>query len=156
MITYLRSDLITYLISCHSNRKLSHLRPHQDRSIAFRVEALDQTHGVPCMFWGFHSFSFSNFDWIAFSRSFWNNWSNNPSSLDWNFGRTQLATSSGVYTLGRFVCTGTVAINRLSTSCQDLWLLIGHNLNGVYYVRGNKMMESVYCDFTKLHSDAGE
>ena len=29
---------------------------HQDRSIAFRVEALDQTHGVVCMYWGFRSF----------------------------------------------------------------------------------------------------
>jgi hypothetical protein len=29
---------------------------HQDRSIAFRVEALDQTHGFVCMYWGFRSF----------------------------------------------------------------------------------------------------
>jgi hypothetical protein len=72
-----------------------------------------------------------------------------------NFGRTQLATSSGVHTLGRLVCSGTVALTGLPTSCEDLWL-IGHTLNGVYSVKGAKMMESVYCDFTKLLDDAGK
>ena len=72
-----------------------------------------------------------------------------------NFGRTQLETSSGIHTLGRFECSGTVSINGLPTSCRDLWL-IGHTLNGFYFIKGAKMMESVYCDFTKLPDDAGK
>ena len=38
-------------------------------------------------------------------------------------------------------------------SCEDLWK-IGHHLNGLYSVVGSEMVESVYCDFTKLPSDA--
>ena len=40
-------------------------------------------------------------------------------------------------------------------SCEDLWK-IGHHLNGLYSVIGSEMVESVYCDFTKLPSDAGK
>ncbi|XP_046459077.1 uncharacterized protein LOC124205660 [Daphnia pulex] len=47
-----------------------------------------------------------------------------------------------------------VAINGLPSSCADL-KMIGHTLNGFYFVMGPAMMESVYCDFTKLPSDAG-
>jgi hypothetical protein len=72
-----------------------------------------------------------------------------------NFGRTQLATSSGVHTLGRFECSGSVALTGLPTSCEDLWL-IGHTLNGFYSIKGTQMMESVYCDFTKFPGDAGK
>ena len=72
-----------------------------------------------------------------------------------NFGRTLLETSSGIHTLGRFECTGSVALNGFPTSCEDLWL-IGHTLNGFYSVKGNKMIESVYCDFTQLPSEAGK
>ena len=72
-----------------------------------------------------------------------------------NFGRTQLATSSGIYTLGRLVCTGSVALIGLPTSCEDLWL-IGHTLNGFYSIIGAKMIESVYCDFTQLPDDASK
>ncbi|XP_046459310.1 uncharacterized protein LOC124205831 [Daphnia pulex] len=71
-----------------------------------------------------------------------------------NFGRTQLPTSSGIHTLGRFECTGTVALTRMPTSCEDLWL-VGHILNGFYSVMGSAMMESVYCDFTKLPGNDG-
>ena len=71
-----------------------------------------------------------------------------------NFGRTQLTTSSGVHTLGRFECSGSVSLTGLPTSCKDLWL-IGHTLNGFYSVMGSAMMESVYCDFTKLPDNAG-
>ncbi|XP_046645807.1 uncharacterized protein LOC124336159 [Daphnia pulicaria] len=71
-----------------------------------------------------------------------------------NFGRTQLETSSGVHTLGRLVCTGSVTLTGLPKSCKDLWL-IGHTLNGFYSVMGSAMMESVYCDFTKPTDDAG-
>ena len=72
-----------------------------------------------------------------------------------NFGRTQLATSSGVHTLGRFECSGQVAVTGMPKSCEDLWK-IGHHLNGLYSVMGSEMVESVYCDFTKLPSDAGK
>ncbi len=72
-----------------------------------------------------------------------------------NFGRTQLATSSGVHTLGRLICSGSVALAELPASCEDLWL-IGHTLNGFYSIKGTKMIESVYCDFTQLPGDASK
>jgi hypothetical protein len=72
-----------------------------------------------------------------------------------NFGRTQLASSTGVHTLGRFQCSGQVAVTGMPKSCEDLWKL-GHSLNGLYSIMGSKMVESVYCDFTKLPSDAGK
>jgi hypothetical protein len=72
-----------------------------------------------------------------------------------NFGRTQLTTSSGVHTLGRFVCSGSVALNGFPTSCEDLWL-IGHTLNGFYSIKGEKLFESVYCDFTQLPGDSSK
>ena len=52
-------------------------------------------------------------------------------------------------------CAGSAALTRMPTSCEDLWL-IGHTLNGFYDVKGEKMMESVYCDFTKLPEDPGK
>jgi hypothetical protein len=45
-----------------------------------------------------------------------------------------------------------VAINGLPSSCGDL-KRIGHTLNGFYSIAGSSMMESVYCDFSKLPSD---
>ncbi len=48
-----------------------------------------------------------------------------------------------------------VAIKGLPSSCGDL-KMIGHSLNGFYSVMGSAMMESVYCDFSKLPSDAGK
>jgi hypothetical protein len=48
-----------------------------------------------------------------------------------------------------------VAINGQPSSCADL-KIIGHTLNGFYSVMGLSKMESVYCDFTKLPSDAGK
>jgi hypothetical protein len=47
-----------------------------------------------------------------------------------------------------------VAINGLPSSCGDL-KMIGHTLNGFYSIAGSAMMESVYCDFSKLPSDLG-
>ena len=47
-----------------------------------------------------------------------------------------------------------VAINGLPSSCSDL-KLIGHIWNGFYSVVGSAMMESVYCDFSKLPTDPG-
>jgi hypothetical protein len=60
-----------------------------------------------------------------------------------------------VHTLGRFQCSGQVAVTGMPKSCEDLWN-IGHSLNGLYSIMGSKMVESVYCDFTKLPSDAGK
>jgi hypothetical protein len=72
-----------------------------------------------------------------------------------NYGRTQLETSSGIHQLGRFECTGQVAVTGIPTSCADLWRR-GHTLSGLYSVVGAKMVERVYCDFTKLPDDAGK
>jgi hypothetical protein len=47
-----------------------------------------------------------------------------------------------------------VAVNGLPSSCADLKSM-GHIWNGFYSVMGNTTMESVYCDFTKPPSDAG-
>jgi hypothetical protein len=33
---------------------------------------------------------------------------------------------------------------------------MGHSLSGLYSVMGNAMVESVYCDITKLPSDLGK
>lgn len=71
-----------------------------------------------------------------------------------NFGRTVLENSSGMHTLGRFECTGQVAVQGMPSSCQDLWL-IGHTLSGLYSVMGAAIVENVYCNFTKLPSDPG-
>lgn len=43
----------------------------------------------------------------------------------------------------------------MPTSCEDLWL-IGHTLNWLYNVKGSSMVESVYCDFSKLPDDTGK
>jgi hypothetical protein len=48
-----------------------------------------------------------------------------------------------------------VSINGLPSSCADL-KMIGHIWSGFYSVMGSAKMESVYCDFTKLPSDAGK
>ena len=56
--------------------------------------------------------------------------------------------------MGRFVCTGQVAVSGMPKSCADLWR-IGHSLSGLYSVMGTKRVESVYCDFTKLSTNSG-
>jgi hypothetical protein len=48
-----------------------------------------------------------------------------------------------------------VSINGLPSSCGDL-KMIGHIWNGIYFVMGSSMMESIYCDFTKVPQDAGK
>ena len=50
-----------------------------------------------------------------------------------NFGRTQLASLSGIHMLGRFECTGQVAVVGRPKSCADLWR-IGPSLSGSYSV----------------------
>ncbi|XP_057373213.1 uncharacterized protein LOC130694064 [Daphnia carinata] len=71
-----------------------------------------------------------------------------------NFGRTQLATSSGVHTLGPFECIGQVTVDRMPSSCEDLWKT-GHKLNGLYSVVGVSTVESIHCDFSKLPHELG-
>jgi hypothetical protein len=67
--------------------------------------------------------------------------------------RTAAATASAVRPIGNN--PSAAAINGLPSSCGDL-KMIGHTLNGFYSVMGSAKMESVYCDFTKLPSDAGK
>ncbi|XP_046451009.1 contactin-associated protein-like 4 [Daphnia pulex] len=69
-----------------------------------------------------------------------------------NFGGTQNAAA--VHTLGRFECSGKETVSGMPRSCLDLWR-IGHILSGLHSVMGTNMVESVYCDFTKIPSDAG-
>ena len=70
-----------------------------------------------------------------------------------HFGGTQNAAA--VHTLGRFECSGQVTVSGMPRSCLDLWR-IGHILSGLYSVMGTRMVESVYCDLTKIPSDAGK
>jgi hypothetical protein len=46
------------------------------------------------------------------------------------------------------------AIAKLPTSCGDVKKM-GYTLSGFFFIKGPKMMESVYCNFTKLSTDAG-
>jgi hypothetical protein len=72
-----------------------------------------------------------------------------------NFGRTQLSSSSGAHTLGRFECSGgDTTVTGMPTSCEDLWRM-GHSLSGLYFVMEGKLVKNVYCDFTKLSGEAG-
>ncbi|XP_046456719.1 uncharacterized protein LOC124203884 isoform X2 [Daphnia pulex] len=69
-----------------------------------------------------------------------------------NFGRTQFG--GGIHTLGQLECSGSIAVNGLPTSCEDLWR-IGHSLNGLYFVMEDELVKNVYCNFTKFFSEAG-
>jgi hypothetical protein len=48
-----------------------------------------------------------------------------------------------------------VSVNGLPSSCSDL-KMIRHSLNGFYSIVGSAMMESVFCDFSKLPSEPGK
>ena len=48
-----------------------------------------------------------------------------------------------------------IALTLLPSSCGDL-KLIGHSLSGFYSIVGSAMMESVFCDFSKLSIDPGK
>ena len=48
-----------------------------------------------------------------------------------------------------------VSINGLPSSCGDL-KMIGHIWSGFYSVMGSAMLESVYCDFSKIPGDPGK
>lgn len=70
-----------------------------------------------------------------------------------NFGGTQNAAA--VHTLGRFECSGKETVSGMPRSCLDLWR-IGHILSGLHSVMGTNMVQSVYCNLTKIPSDAGK
>ncbi|EFX72232.1 contactin associated protein-like protein [Daphnia pulex] len=89
-----------------------------------------------------------------------------------NFGLTKSLTSSGIHKLGRLTCSGSsrprrnipgqslklpgqvggTAIAKLPTSCGDVKKM-GYTLSGFFFIKGPKMMESVYCNFTKFSTD---
>ena len=73
-----------------------------------------------------------------------------------NFGRIVFVNSSGLHTLGRLECDGRLSVNSkgLPTSCADLWRN-GLASSGIYSIKGNKQIEKVYCDISKMPSDAG-
>ena len=58
-------------------------------------------------------------------------------------------------TLGNLECSGRATVNQIPATCEDLWK-VGHTLNGLYDVKSNKAVRSVYCDFTKLPGDQGD
>jgi hypothetical protein len=87
-----------------------------------------------------------------------------------NFGGTQSPSSSGIHTLGNLTCSGYSRQPEPSTwpstkpaetttpmpkSCGDLKKM-GYTLSGFFSIKGHKMMASVYCDFSKLPTDAGK
>jgi hypothetical protein len=49
---------------------------------------------------------------------------------------------------------GKAKIEGMPKSCEDLWK-IGHTLNGISAVKGNKSIEIVYCGFTKQPNEDG-
>jgi hypothetical protein len=71
-----------------------------------------------------------------------------------NFGRTTPAASSGIHTLGKLKCKGQKLVEGMPTSCVELWQ-IGHVLSGLYLIKGVSQVETVYCDFSKMSTDAG-
>ena len=48
-----------------------------------------------------------------------------------------------------------LSVNGPPSSCSDL-KMIGHSLNGFYSIVGSAMIESVFCDLSKLPSDLGK
>jgi hypothetical protein len=65
-------------------------------------------------------------------------------------------TAAATYSVPSSNNPSAVAINGLPSSCADL-KLIGHTLNGFYFVMGSAKMESVFCDSAihKKHNRCG-
>ncbi|XP_057365354.1 uncharacterized protein LOC130699603 [Daphnia carinata] len=55
---------------------------------------------------------------------------------------------SGQHEVSRLECLGKAKTEAMPRSCKDLWR-IGHTLNGIYLVRGDKRVETVFCQFDK-------
>jgi hypothetical protein len=70
-----------------------------------------------------------------------------------NFGGIS-SKGSGQHTLGRLECKGKVHSKKMPESCEDLWRN-GQTIEGLYSVMGNRTMEKVYCDFSKLPNEQG-
>ena len=71
-----------------------------------------------------------------------------------NFGRTHSKHSSGRFTLGKFECSGTQPFQGMPSSCEDL-KRIGHHFSGLYTVKVNNKVQTIYCDMSKLPGDEG-
>ncbi|XP_045028722.1 uncharacterized protein LOC123471449 isoform X2 [Daphnia magna] len=54
----------------------------------------------------------------------------------------------GQHQVSRLRCRGKAKTEAMPRSCEDLWRM-GHNLNGIYSVKGAKQMETVFCQFDK-------
>ena len=72
-----------------------------------------------------------------------------------NFGRTHSKHSSGRFTLGKFECSGTQPFQGMPSSCEDL-KRIGHHFSGLYTVKVNNKVQTIYCDMSKLPGDKGK
>ena len=72
-----------------------------------------------------------------------------------NFGRTISPSTYGRHTLGKLECSGREVEDRMPESCDDLWK-IGNTLNGFFNVKGDREMQSVYCDFSKTPGEEGK
>ncbi|XP_059351518.1 uncharacterized protein LOC130694059 isoform X2 [Daphnia carinata] len=59
---------------------------------------------------------------------------------------------SGKHKVSRLRCHGKENTEAMPRSCEDLWRM-GHTLNGIYSVRGDKQVETVFCQFDKRHNE---
>ncbi|XP_057373186.1 uncharacterized protein LOC130694058 [Daphnia carinata] len=59
---------------------------------------------------------------------------------------------SGKHKVSRLRCHGNAKTVAMPRSCDDLWR-IGHTLNGIYSVRGDKQIETVFCQFDKRSNE---
>jgi len=70
------------------------------------------------------------------------------------FGRTHIASSIAIHSLGQFECSGRPALTRPPVNCTEL-LQAGHTLNGVYTIKDGDSIRNVFCDFTKEPNEEG-
>ncbi|XP_057365355.1 uncharacterized protein LOC130686079 [Daphnia carinata] len=61
---------------------------------------------------------------------------------------------SGQHQVSRLACQGKAKTEAMPRSCDDLWRM-GHTLNGVFLVRGDKQVETVFCQFDKRPNERG-
>ncbi|EFX76551.1 Cntnap2 protein [Daphnia pulex] len=71
-----------------------------------------------------------------------------------NFGGTLTANSTSQHTLGRFECTGQVAVDEMPTSSGDHWRM-EHKLNGLRSaIMGTDASDKFDCDFKTFQNNA--